>query len=199
MAGGERERFCAECQRTVHNLSALTRNQARKLVSSAEGGICGRLATDQAGRPVFQRTMNLRPLQRLVHISALSAAAVTAAAAESGTGSCRVQANVSDGSGAVLKGAAVSIVDPKTSAKMAQGVTAADGSMSAEIAPGTYSLRVESPGFMIFNRALVATCEQPLKRVDVVMEVGLVGEVVVVESGHRLPWRYRLLHPGTWF
>ena len=79
MAGTARERFCGECQRTVTNLSAMTRRQAERLVSESEGRVCGRIVTDGEGRPIFRSAVELGGLRRLVQISALGAAAVVGA------------------------------------------------------------------------------------------------------------------------
>src|SRR5438105_4345139 len=43
MAGTERMRFCHLCQKTVYNLSAMTRAQAEKLIRQKEGRACVRL------------------------------------------------------------------------------------------------------------------------------------------------------------
>jgi hypothetical protein len=43
MAGTERMRFCHLCQKTVYNLSAMTRDQAEKLIRQMEGRTCVRL------------------------------------------------------------------------------------------------------------------------------------------------------------
>jgi hypothetical protein len=43
MAGTERMRFCQLCQKTVYNLSAMTREQAVKLIRQKEGKACIRL------------------------------------------------------------------------------------------------------------------------------------------------------------
>ncbi len=43
MAGTERMRFCHLCQKTVYNLSAMTKEQAEKLIRQKEGRLCVRL------------------------------------------------------------------------------------------------------------------------------------------------------------
>lgn len=43
MTGTERMRFCHLCQKTVYNLSAMTREQADKLIRQKEGRMCVRL------------------------------------------------------------------------------------------------------------------------------------------------------------
>jgi hypothetical protein len=43
MSGTERMRFCHLCQKTVYNLSVMTRAQAEKLIRQKEGSLCVRL------------------------------------------------------------------------------------------------------------------------------------------------------------
>jgi hypothetical protein len=40
MAGDDRARFCGECKKNVYNLSAMSRQQAEKLMLDTEGKIC---------------------------------------------------------------------------------------------------------------------------------------------------------------
>lgn len=42
MYGDERKRFCGECKLNVYNLSGMTREEAERLVTSAEGRLCVR-------------------------------------------------------------------------------------------------------------------------------------------------------------
>lgn len=43
MKGDERARFCAQCQKHVYNLSAMTAESAAALIQEKEGNLCGRL------------------------------------------------------------------------------------------------------------------------------------------------------------
>ncbi|MBK9765573.1 MAG: hypothetical protein IPP63_00360 [Chloracidobacterium sp.] len=42
MYGDERKRFCGECKLNVYNLSGMTKNEAERLVTNAEGRLCVR-------------------------------------------------------------------------------------------------------------------------------------------------------------
>jgi hypothetical protein len=44
MTGDDRVRFCEGCRKHVHNLSALTRTEAERLVCEAAGSLCVRFA-----------------------------------------------------------------------------------------------------------------------------------------------------------
>jgi Carboxypeptidase regulatory-like domain/Ankyrin repeats (3 copies) len=50
MRGGSDIRFCDHCAKDVHNLSEMTRKQARKLVAQSNGGICVRYLRRPDGR-----------------------------------------------------------------------------------------------------------------------------------------------------
>jgi hypothetical protein len=49
MAGDERVRFCAGCRKHVHNLSAVTRSEAERLVCETAGSLCVRFARGEDG------------------------------------------------------------------------------------------------------------------------------------------------------
>jgi hypothetical protein len=49
MTGDERERFCAGCGLYVHNLSAMTRTEAERLVCESAGRLCIRYEQDARG------------------------------------------------------------------------------------------------------------------------------------------------------
>ncbi len=42
MEGSETVRFCSHCAKNVHNLSAMTRKRARKIVAVSNGNLCVR-------------------------------------------------------------------------------------------------------------------------------------------------------------
>jgi len=50
MPGDRKGRFCQHCQKTVHNLSAMSRNEAERLVCQAAGSLCVRYAVAPDGR-----------------------------------------------------------------------------------------------------------------------------------------------------
>ncbi len=50
MRGNEQIRFCSHCAKNVHNLSEMTRKQARKIVAASNGGICVRYVRRPDGR-----------------------------------------------------------------------------------------------------------------------------------------------------
>jgi hypothetical protein len=76
MAGTERMRFCNLCQKTVYNLSAMTREQAEKLISQKEGKACVRLYRRHDGTVLTSDCpVGLRAMRRRMALLAGGAAA----------------------------------------------------------------------------------------------------------------------------
>lgn len=48
-------RYCGKCDKTVVDLTQLTRRQAEKLVVKSGGSMCGRMRLDPSGAPAFRR------------------------------------------------------------------------------------------------------------------------------------------------
>ncbi len=65
MRGGERVRFCEHCAQSVHDLSAMTRQEALRLVRESEGRLCVRYTTLTGGRVKTETS----PAARLHQIS----------------------------------------------------------------------------------------------------------------------------------
>lgn len=53
LVGGERQRYCGQCERHVHNLSAMTRPEAERLLASGVP-VCVRVEVDAQGRAVHR-------------------------------------------------------------------------------------------------------------------------------------------------
>ena len=49
MSGDDRRRFCAHCQRFVHNLSAMSRTEVEDLICAEAGRLCVRFERDDSG------------------------------------------------------------------------------------------------------------------------------------------------------
>jgi hypothetical protein len=65
MMGGDRVRFCGQCQLNVYNLSALSRDDAEALIARAEGRLCVRFYRRQDGSIITEDCpVALRALKR---------------------------------------------------------------------------------------------------------------------------------------
>jgi hypothetical protein len=89
---------------------------------------------------------------------------------------------VTDASGAIMVGAKVTTVNVDTSFT-SEAVTNSEGAYSVPyLAPGMYRLTIETPGFKKYLRSGLQIRTQEIPRVDVVLEVGAVGDTVTVEG-----------------
>lgn len=80
-------RYCQKCDKTVVDMTALTRRQAEKLLVQAGGELCGRLRVDPSGAPVFRREAQRAPgLLGLATASLLAACGSTTEESGSSTG-----------------------------------------------------------------------------------------------------------------
>jgi hypothetical protein len=60
MTGDGRRRFCAHCQKHVHDLSAMSADEAERLICSAAAALCVRFARDPKTDQVV--TLDYRPV-----------------------------------------------------------------------------------------------------------------------------------------
>lgn len=185
MSGDERKRFCESCQRAVYNFSELTRREVERLSASSKShSICGRISYVSEGVPLF-RPEPASAVGQLVRISLLGLAGLTSlTAADEKT--CSLQVGATDVTGEKLTKASVTVLmDGK---RVADGTLNAEGNFVTQLPVGHYSIRVEALGFQPFVKENVNLACSAQESLEVVadMRVGLIGEVVVVESDGNL-------------
>jgi ankyrin repeat protein len=174
MIGNERVRFCEHCHLHVTNLSALTRQEAMRLVARSEGRLCVRFVKRLDGSVVTkQLPQTLHQISRRVsRIAAgaftatlsLSSAAAQTPSTNSGpagivasqleqekqkqtTDTGAIRGTLLDPNDAVIPGAAVELLNTATGFA-AKTTSSDDGQYVFErISPGTYTLKVRSAGF----------------------------------------------------
>jgi hypothetical protein len=176
MAGGDTQRFCDACNRSVHDLSALTRRQVADLLASNAGKVCGRISYDERGKQIFIKERSA--IERLMQISVLGASAVASASAAS---SCEVKVRVVDPIGEIVPNAIVKISRAADAEAASSGASNRQGEFSERIAPGMYSLQVESAGFMSFRQELTCKASKTVS-VEAPLRLALMGEVIEVPS-----------------
>ena len=177
MAGGNRDHFCTACNRSVYDLSILTRRQSADLLAKNAGKICGRISYDERGNAVFAKDRS--PIGRLMQISLLGASAIASAATAP---TCEGNVRVVDPSGAVVPQAVVKIASGAGAGAVSSGTSNdRERGLAAELLQGTYSLQVESPGFMPFQYELTCKKSETIS-IDAPLRIGLMGEVIEVKS-----------------
>ena len=77
MVGNNQVRFCEHCNLSVHNLSAMTRQRALRLVANSRGRLCVRFVHGIDGRPITNLPVKLHNIGR--RVSRFAAGAFTAA------------------------------------------------------------------------------------------------------------------------
>lgn len=145
-------------------------------MNSAAERVCAMAALDSRGHVVF-RADPPSAVRRLVHISMLGLAGLTASAADE---TCKTDLIVRDVTGAGVVGAKVSIL--QNGKTVDEGIADASGHYSVGLATGRYSIAVIAPGFVRFAKEYaVGTCgeKEPIE-IEAELKVGFVGTVVEV-------------------
>lgn len=90
MSGGERARFCAQCQKHVYDLAALEAREVEALIQATQGRFCARITRDRSGRIVTREPeipqLHLQPMTSVRRASPVVAAVVTAVVGLTGAG-----------------------------------------------------------------------------------------------------------------
>jgi hypothetical protein len=117
-----------------------------------------------------------------VLLFALSAICVISVPGFAQTTAGRVLGTVSDPSGAAVTGAAVVVTDVNRGTSRALTTDEAGAYVAADLAPGTYKIRVEAKGFKSVERPGVVIEVATDVRADFALQPGQVSEVVVVQE-----------------
>jgi hypothetical protein len=84
MAGDDKRRFCSQCNKFVHNLSAMPADEAERLVCESAGSLCARFARDPVNGRIITLDYAPRPrtsrLRAVLVIASLLASGSIAAA-----------------------------------------------------------------------------------------------------------------------
>jgi ankyrin repeat protein len=208
MIGNERVRFCEHCHLHVTNISALTRQEAMRLVSRSEGRLCVRFMKSANGSVVTkQLPQALHHISRRVSriaagaftatLSLSSAAAqtrssgdanlrarpVAAAPVESNSATeCIVGGTVTDPNGAVISGASISLQNNRSGEVFVFGTSEDGAFVFAKLAPGEYTLNAEAPTFAKAQTIELALSTPSKTTLDIRLKVPEVLEEVQISS-----------------
>jgi hypothetical protein len=169
MAGNERSRFCARCNRTVVNLSVLTRVELEVLIDASKGiRLCGRYVQRPDGS-MITRDGSSNASAGLVRAPLLASAALMAmlsvgpapasaqlpaqdsAITQTESAQAGFALVVMDSAGAAIPDAVVHLVNQATMAEW-NGKTDQSGQLeSASPSSGKYTLEILAPGFKPFQ------------------------------------------------
>lgn len=212
MNGNDRVRFCSHCEKSVHNLSEMTRSEALMLVKKSQGRLCVRYY------PSPTETVQTLPLHSIKRrASRIAAGAFTATLSLCSSaivqassiveppvqGNAYVVTNkkctridgqtkpgaslagtVLDPNGALVPAAVVTLIDEKTKQEYSTR-TDDEGIFEFKSLPaGSYTLRTESPGFVTSEiRELILEADAQ-RRLEVGLQVyqALTGMVSIVSA-----------------
>ena len=174
MYGNDVVRFCEHCVKNVHNLSAMTRKDAEKLVARSKGGICIQYVRRPDGKiqtmsdKLYQISGRASRLAAGVFGASLSLATAVMAqtetapagpaaievrimvektAAEKEKAANSISGVVTDPNGAIIPGTDVTLTDQKTGTKLITSSDADGNYIFSAIEEGTYTLTAKSTGF----------------------------------------------------
>jgi hypothetical protein len=93
-----------------------------------------------------------------------------------------ISGTVADAQGAVIPGAVITVRNAETGAVSTTNVGPTGAYTVPSLAPGTYSIRVEYPGFSNYTRNGVTLTAGDHDQIDVTMQMGTVSQEVVVTA-----------------
>jgi hypothetical protein len=123
----------------------------------------------------------IRTSLRALAVAAIAVASVLPAVAQNVSGS--IAGTVVDPQGQVVPGATVSVINESTGDPRVAVTDGRGNFVAAPLQPGTYTVRIEIAGFRkIERKANVLTASERLSIGTVMLDLGPVGETVVVEA-----------------
>lgn len=226
MEGNDQVRFCTECNKRVYNLSSMTRNQAEGLFTTSgelcgklERDGKGKIITaDQLNRHPFFRirlpsftsaavatllgigiTVQAEghsPLEKLISVSSAQSLNLSTDETQARDRKSGIVGTVFDSTKAVIVGARVTIIDEDTNQEHSVATSEEGQYRFEKIAPGTYTIRIESLGFVSFKKTGIALRADKELRIDVTLQVGTSGGLAFLpDSDEARPIRKNLLLP----
>src|SRR5215213_8164491 len=96
------------------------------------------------------------------------------------TGAATLRGTVKDPQGAVVPDATVTLINERTREERQDKTSGEGGYVFSALTPGTYTIRVESPGFKVAEQTGVMVETSSTRGVDIDMEVGQATETVTV-------------------
>jgi hypothetical protein len=186
MTGDDREKFCAHCQKNVHDVSAMTRAEASALLA-AGNPICVRFYRDADGNVA---TSDSTPAPGLLHrrnfltVIAAGAAAVMVPIFGLAQGEAAIAGTVVNSAKKALFGARIQLKQGERI--IAETKTDALGNFRfAEAKPGEYQLTASFPGLILETLSVAVDGSAP-KRLTIEMTAAhrTMGIVAMPPKGH---------------
>ncbi len=209
MSGTDQVRFCEQCRLNVYNISELSRREAEQLIASTEGGICGRIYRRADGTVITRDCpVGLRAMRRRISKTAAAVFALVGSLSglvvgqaqskrfksgfgdqtrttrkhiESNSSSVELTGLVLEANGAVVVGAKVKLSNGTYDLHQTESNDEGKFSFSG-VAPGRYSVNIESPGFEPF--ALKSLKLEKNEAIDIEVTLSVAVNVTVITMGY---------------
>ncbi len=208
MRGSEQIRFCSHCAKDVHNLSEMTRKQARKMVASSNGGICVRYIRRPDGRiQTIKNTLHQITKRTAVAAGVLGASLaastlvyaqgnvkanpnenaqiVEVAGEKSAPPNGTISGTITDPNGAVIPFALVTLLNEQTAFYQSTNSNQEGFYEFKDVPSGEYKLKVDAGGFASKEIAQVSISGGE-QNYNAQLAIETIQETVIVSSENEL-------------
>jgi Carboxypeptidase regulatory-like domain len=222
MKGNDEVRFCSHCEKNVHDISAMTRTKAEKLIKNSNGKLCVRYVKNPNGK-LITAPPKLTQIKRRVAIAAgVLATSLTLSTLAYSQGEpitsktdskqtekpegknlktdnriSTISGTVTDANEAVVAGAKITLHDINSKI-VRQTQTGENGFYQfTKVETNVYKLEIESPGFQKIVIENIVFSEGDKIEKSIVLEVeAMMGDVVIIENPiEQTEWQIEKLTP----
>ena len=200
MSGDEKARFCNSCEKDVHNISAMTRKEARKFVAQNSGKACVRFErlgngkvltvdtkphkTRRASRiaaGVFSAALTISTVANAQNVETPKPQKDSTTQTQKAAKTSQISFPIYDPSGEVIPNAEVKLTNIKTSQESVAYADANGIANFALIPRGRYEIEISANGFRSYKQTI--QIEQEIEpKTKVTLEVGTFTGIVVIET-----------------
>jgi hypothetical protein len=213
MHGNDKVRFCQHCNLNVYNISMMTKAQAESLIASSEGRLCTKFYRRIDGTILTKDCpVGLRALRRRVSRVASAAFGVVLSLCTSASIRISVYGSESQGrdtkvkikrtkipsqdsrsalSGtvldinqAVIANAKINLLNERTNETKTINSSEEGKFQFASLENGSYTLVVESPGFVTFRKKNLEIESDESLELEITLQVGSVGGAAFLPDKH---------------
>jgi len=194
MPGTDQVRHCGQCNKSVYNLSAMTRREAEALLREAEGQLCARLYRRADGTILTENCpAGLRAVGR--RVSRFAGAAMSAVATLSSATAAQfpmfpipsallearssVTGIVKDASGRGLSDAMIVVTRSGSESSLVRSSDSTGHFRVELLALGSYTVRIQVPGFMQFTKQVILRPRQEYN-ITADLRLGSVGALIEI-------------------
>jgi hypothetical protein len=208
MFGNNEVRFCSHCAKNVHDISAMTRQKAEKLVKESNGNLCVRYVKTPNGKLISAPQTLTKITRRATIVASVLATSLTFTSLTYAQGKpikttnnkiqlqkdksknnditqelATISGTIKDANDAVVFGAKVTLKDSRTE-KLQETKSNDNGEfLFKNVEPSVYELTVESQGFKKSVHQNIEIKKDIILEKVIILEVGaIMGDLVIIEQ-----------------